>query len=122
MRHNWASNLKMDSCILADDKSNIETIGGMAWNELTVVVRLAFISANDLNILHNFCLARDLGKIIGEHISAKSLRDLVAPKKKSESTKPKCITLDGALYHVINTINECKESFIETKNAPNKKD
>ena len=120
---NWASNLNMDHVILTGNKSGVESIGGKGWSELTVVVRTAFISANRLKILHTFRLGRDLGKIITHHISAESHRNLVAPKKKkSASTKPKCITWSCTLYRVINTISKCKESFTGIKSTHDKDD
>jgi hypothetical protein len=43
-------------------------------------------------------------------------------KSKSLPTKPLCITEDGTLYHVINTIIQKKECYIETTNSHDKDD
>ena len=121
---NWAVNLKLEHVILTDDKNDIESIGGKEWKKRTLVIKRAFIGANGIKIPHKLRTSKDVGEIVAQQICAKSQRDIMVPqkKKKSASTKPKCLTRDGTLYRVINTISECKDSFIETKNAHDKDD
>ena len=100
------------------------SIGGKVWKDLSLTVKKAFIAANGLKIPHKFRAGAVVGKIIAQHICAKSHRDIVAPrkKKKSASTKPKCITWSCTLYRVINTISKCKESFTGIKSTHDKDD
>ena len=91
---------------------------------MSAELKKEFMKKNKIQLSQALRNAADLGKNVANHMNAKSFKEQVkAPlKSKSPATKPLCITEDGTLFCVINTIIGNKECYIKTKNSHNRED
>ena len=115
---NWACGMTLENVVLNT------TRGPKKWCELSAGVKKEFLKKNKIQLSQTFQNAPDLGKNVASHMKSASFKESIkAPlKSKSLATKPSCITEDGTLCHIINTIIRNKECYINTKNAHNRED
>ena len=121
---NWARGMTLENVVLNSAGDDVDSLGPKKWCELSAEVKKEFLKKNKIQLSQSFRNAPDLGKNVANHMKAASFKDLIkAPlKSKSPTTKPSCITEDGTLFRIINTIIRNKECYIETKNAHDKED
>ena len=87
-----------------------------------------FIKQNHIAIPQDHHNKNELGRVIAQHINAKTYKGrVVAPninltRKSAASTKPTCVTKEGTYYRVINVVTseQGRGYFIETKNSYDK--
>ena len=121
---NWARGMTLNNVVLNIKRDDVESLGPRKWCDLSGELKKEFIKKNKIQLSQAFRNAADLGKNVANHMNAKSFKEQIkAPlKSKSPATKPLCITKDGTLFRIINTIIRNKECYIETKNSHDRED
>ena len=128
----WVQNLCIDTVVLTTDKSDVATLGGQRWNDVVVngekvskgmstKVKKAFMSKHNIQIREAFRPVALLGRNVAAHINEGPARRAIASgarKKSSSTAKPECITEDGTLFRLSNTVcahEHGKRLFMELK-------
>ncbi len=116
--------MTLDNVVLNTSQDDVESLGPRKWCDMSAELKKEFMKKNKIQLSRALQNAADLGKNVANHLNAKSFKEqLKAPlKSKSPATKPLCITEDGTLFCVINTIIGNKECYIKTKNSHNRED
>jgi hypothetical protein len=121
---NWARGMTLDNVVSNTKQDDVESLGPRKWCDLSAELKKEFIKKNKIQLSQAFRNAADLGKNVTNHMNTKSFKEQIkAPlKSKSPATKPLCITEDGTLFHIINTIIRNKECNTKTKNSHDRED
>jgi hypothetical protein len=120
----FAERQELDNIVLTKDGKDVETIGGVAWTNMLKDAKKAFMSKHKIQIPQS--MRNELGRVVANWMNSSDYRASIASvvtkktggKKKAAATKPVCLTADGTMYHVVNTIISCKTAYMET-NANN---
>ncbi|KAL7552355.1 hypothetical protein ACHAWF_016575 [Thalassiosira exigua] len=115
----WAGTLELSHVILTEDKSDVQTLGGVPWKDLKMKAREEFMKAN--NIARN----ANLGKAIANFVNAGAVKTAIVAqnrakaKKKNPTVRPKWIKKDDTLYRLVNVITREKQrgNFMATRRS-----
>ena len=84
----------IDNVVLNSDKSDVVTLGGRPWAQLTVKAKKAFLRTIKVMIPQNKRTSKELGSVVANWINSQSIRSavgaVIAQKKTSAATKPLC--------------------------------
>lgn len=121
----WAEGLTINDIVLTDNGLDVHTLGGKEWNKLNGEVKRAFMKKNAISQPQSMRLVSQLGNVVSNHINAQGYKNnLTASHRRSRSaaTKPTCITKEGTLFRVVNTIAELKDDYKETNSSHDQHD
>lgn len=121
----WVQSLNTSHIVLTQDGNTVQSIGGKEWSELPSDAMKAFIKTNKISMPNDKRRKNLLGECVANHMKAGKYKNNLTDanrKKSSAITKPACITEDGTLYRICNTIIEKKDDFIATKDSHDKGD
>ena len=93
--------------------------------DLPAEVSKISMKANNIKLSQSLRTSSELGKYVANHMKAPDLKDQIKgpmKEKTAAAVKPSCITKEGTLFRVANTIIQKKEWFIETKGSHDRED
>lgn len=120
----FAERQTLDSIVLTEDRKDVESIAGVAWTKLLKPAKKAFMMKQKIQIPQSMRNDNMLGAVIANWMNSTDYRLSISSgvtkkagggKKKPAATVPKCLTSNGTMYRVINTIISCKTAYMETK-------
>lgn len=116
----WVDTLDTSHIQLTPDENDVQQLGGIDWGKLSADIMKKFMKNNNISKPNNMRTKNKLGECVANHMKAQGYKNSLtsAHRKKSKATtKPDCLTEDGTMFRIANTIAEQKDAFIETKNS-----